>query len=605
MELVAVAAANMRGHEEQSRQQLNAITRLTLLYDISQIFNSTLELNQLLPIITEKIRDILDAETCTIWFVNEAGEAIVCGKSTGSYEEIFRNFSANLAEDIAGHVVQQGEGVLLEDASQEESLLHRFTNPEETPVYTYLAAPLECKGVILGTLEIVNRLNENPYNEEDQFLLNDLSHQAAISISNANLLETERKAKELDALLNISREITSTLNLDKVLLTIVNQAVTLIPYDRAAIALIDRGKVELRAVSGRIEVDRNSTEIKDLDSIVVWAAHLGKGLYISEFQGQIATDREEDREKFKIYFEKSNMKSFISIPLKDEEGDLGLLTFESAVPYFLDERHLEVASILANQATVAIRNAQLYRQVPLINIMEPLMERKARLMKMPKSRRIAWGVGTAIVLLLLTVVPWNMKVTGDATVIPANRTPVVAEVEGIVKDVVLREGAETGKGTTIATLDDMPFHVALGEQKTRRDVLVKEVSRSQSVGDSSTVRQKQIELEQAMREIDFYQKRLNLTRIVSPVDGILITPKIEEKVGQFLKKGEEFCEVADMRSTKAQVTLGEGDISYLHVGQRVRLKMNAFPTRKFYGTVTLLGAQITPQNDTHYYRLEA
>src|SRR3990170_3629806 len=105
LELVAVAAANMRGYEEQSRQQLNAITRLTLLYDIGQIFNSTLELNQLLPIITEKIRDILDAETCTIWFVNEAGEAIVCGKSTGSYEEIFRNFSANLAEDIAGHVV--------------------------------------------------------------------------------------------------------------------------------------------------------------------------------------------------------------------------------------------------------------------------------------------------------------------------------------------------------------------------------------------------------------------------------------------------------------------------------------------------------------------
>jgi GAF domain-containing protein len=219
LDLVSVAAGNMKSYEEQSRNQLNAITRLTLLYDISQIFNSTLELDSLLPIITEKIRDILDAETCTIWFLNEAGDAVTAGKSTGGYEEILGSYSAKLEEDIIGDVINEGEGILLEDASQEERLLKRFVNLEETPVYTYIAAPLECKGKILGAVEVMNRTVDEDYNEEDQFLLNDLSHQAAVSVHNANLLRTERKAKDLDALLAISREITSTLNLDKVLLT--------------------------------------------------------------------------------------------------------------------------------------------------------------------------------------------------------------------------------------------------------------------------------------------------------------------------------------------------------------------------------------------------
>jgi RND family efflux transporter MFP subunit len=605
LELVTVAAGNMRSYEEQSRNQLNAITRLTLLYDISQIFNSTLELDQLLPIITEKIRDILDAETCTVWLLNAGGDGIYCAKSTGAYEQDFKDYQSKLEEDIAGQVIQEGEGILLENASEDERLVKRLPNQEETPVITYLAAPLECKGKILGTLEIMNRTTDNNYNEEDQFLLNDLAHQGAVSIHNANLLLTERKAKELDALLTISHEITSTLNLDKVLLTIVNQSATLIPYDRAAIALVDKNKIDLRAVSGRMEVDHKSSEMQHLQDILTWASSIGTGLYVSELGGQIAVDREETREKFKRHFEKTYMKSFVSLPLKDEEGQLGILSFESGAPYFLDERHLEVASILANQATVAIRNAQLYRQVPLIDIMAPFMRRKKKLMNMPKNQKIVTAIVLAAILTILTFVPWSMKVMGDATVLPLHRTPVTSEVEGIVKNVYFREGARVKRGDVLGSLQDENHRLALEDYKTRGDLLIKQIRRSQSTVDSSALRLQQIELQQIERDIAYYQQQLNLTRIVAPVDGIVITPRIEDRVGSLLKKGEQFCELANMRTTRGLIDVEEGDISYLQLGQEIRLKMNAYPTRKFYGKVTLLGAQIIPNNETHTYRIEA
>jgi RND family efflux transporter MFP subunit len=605
LDLVSVAAGNMKSYEEQSRNQLNAITRLTLLYDISQIFNSTLELDGLLPIITQKIRDILDAETCTVWFLNESGDEIRAGKSMGAYEEIHASYRAKLEEDIAGQAIQDGEGILLENASGDERFLKRYADLEETPVFTYMVSPLECKGKIIGSVEVMNRTVDTIYNEEDQFLLNDLSHQAAISIHNANLLLTERKAKELDALLTISREITSTLNLDKVLLTIVNQSATLIPYERAAIALQDKNAVDLRAVSGRLEVDKGSPDMRDLQNILTWAASLGTGIYISELGGQIATDREETKEKFKLHFEKTRMKSFVSMPLKDEEGDLGILSFESSAPYFLDERHLEVASILANQATVAIRNAQLYRQVPLMDIMAPLMRRKDKLLKMPKHQKMFSAAVVAVIIAILTFVPWNMKILGDVSVLPQHRTPVISSVEGIVKNVYFREGAPVSRGAVLSQLQDEDYRLSLDDQKTQRDLLLKQISRSQSTADSSSLRLQQIQLEQTEREIAFYQQLLDYTRLTAPVDGILITPKIEEKIGSFLRKGDQFCELADMRSTRAEVNIQESDISYLKVGQEIRLKMNAYPTKKFYGKVTLLGAQVTSNNDTSAYRLEA
>jgi transcriptional regulator with GAF, ATPase, and Fis domain len=152
METVTAVAMNVKMVEQQSTNQLNAITRLTLLYDIGQIFNSTLELNKLLPIISEKIRDILDAGTCTIWLLNESSNSIHCGFSSGEYQELFTKYTATLEDDIVGDVVGSDEGLLLE--TEDERLAHRLKNLEETPVLTYVASRLQRKSDwCLGTHE--------------------------------------------------------------------------------------------------------------------------------------------------------------------------------------------------------------------------------------------------------------------------------------------------------------------------------------------------------------------------------------------------------------------------------------------------------------------
>jgi len=602
-ELFVIAIKNWKTREGQTQNQLHAITRLTLLYDISQIFHSTLELNELLPIITAKIREIHEAETCTIWVPDDKN--LIYSHSSGGYADLFASLKP-LEDDPATDVLRGDEGILLEDASQEERLQKRFQNSEETPVISYMAAPLRRKDHVLGVLEVMNRVEGEPFfTEEDQFLLNDLAAQAAVSIHNANLLAAERKAKELDALLKVSHEITSTLDLNRVLLTIVNQSAQLVPYDRASITLLDRGKVDIGAVSGRMEVDKKSQEIRELQNILTWTAGLKKGFYISELNGAIATEREEDREKFKTYFEKTEFKSFVSLPLKDEEGDLGILCFESATPYFMDERHLEVASILANQATVAIRNAQLYRQMPLVDLMKPILQKKAQIMNMPQSRKIAWASGIAIALLLLILVPWNMKVVGDVTILPEFRTPVVSEVEGIVQKVHFRESDRINKGATVATLIDNDFLLALEGYRAKRDVLAKEINRSESQGDSTTARLKGIEMDQVDCEINFSNHQLSRTKLLSPVDGVIITPRIEEKLGHLIHKGEEFCEVADIRKVRAQVAVDESEISFLKNGQTVALKMNSYPTAKFNGTVKHLGAELRGADLHKYYVVEA
>jgi len=56
------------------------------------------------------------------------------------------------------------------------------------------------------------------------------------------------------------------------------------------------------------------------------------------------------------------MRAFQAVPLADEEGRVGVLSFESSDPNFLTVAHLEIIKVLTSQATVALRNASLYKE---------------------------------------------------------------------------------------------------------------------------------------------------------------------------------------------------------------------------------------------------
>ena len=155
LELVIGASTIHKANEDQSRNQLHAITRLTLLYDIAQIFNSTLELDQLLPIICGKIRDILDADTVTVWLLDESGESFTCGHSLGTYAELFTSHQAQLDDDIVGDVIRGEQGFLLENESDLARVQSRFENPEDSTITAYMATPMQSQESILGAAPLL------------------------------------------------------------------------------------------------------------------------------------------------------------------------------------------------------------------------------------------------------------------------------------------------------------------------------------------------------------------------------------------------------------------------------------------------------------------
>ena len=79
--------------------------------------------------------------------------------------------------------------------------------------------------------------------------------------------------------------------LDRVLAVVVNQAATIIPFDRCAIALVTKGKYEIDAIAGESEVNEKDPKVKKLNEMMDWAGQSGAEVYVSAQNGKIDSPR--------------------------------------------------------------------------------------------------------------------------------------------------------------------------------------------------------------------------------------------------------------------------------------------------------------------------
>ena len=97
------------------------------------------------------------------------------------------------------------------------------------------------------------------------------------------------------------------------------------------------------------------------------------------------------------------------------------------------------------------------------------------------------------------------------------------------------------------------------------------------------------QVEVAYASLDYAEKQLAKTTIVSPLDGTIskLNSQLGERVlGTVQNAGTEIMTIADLNTMEARVDVGEIDVVLIAPGQKARLEVDSFKDRKFTGTVT-------------------
>ena len=602
-QLAGPAMASAIAEERERNSSLQSITRVTQMYDLEKVFNSNLELESLLATIAAKVQEVMNVQAANVWMVEGDGVTLIAREGADPTCELGQ--SQGPGDGVAGKISDEGEAVLIDDG-EDERLRARNAKVEEGGVFSLLALPLMDRESLVGVIEVVNRLDGRPFDEDDQFVLANVCETASNALHNASLLQAERKLEILHALVNVSTEITSTLNLDRVLQTVVNGPSAVIPYERAAIALEERGRTRLRAVSGKLQINAGDPETADLAEMLEWAVFLDDPVLAAQHGDEVTTPREDSKEKFRRYFAASGMRGFYAVPLRDEEGGVGVLSLESTDPDFLSEAHFEMIRVLAAQATVAVRNASLYREVPFINVLEPLLQKKQKFMALEKRRRALFIAAAAAAVLFLAVFPFPMRIEGAASVSPVRRAKVGPEVAGVVGQVFVREGEHVARGQVLADLQDWDYRAALAGAEAKYQTALSEMNRALAHNDGGEAGVQRVEADYWQSEVQRDQERLEKTHLRSPIDGWITTPHVQDFAGRQLKPGDDFAEVADNSTVTVNVAVDEPDLPLLHQGARGWVKLDGFPARTFQGRVDIVSPQseLAGNQRSFYARVE-
>ena len=241
---------------------LHAIERLTNLYDLSKAFGSTIDIDELSDAHRPQGRRLRDAPRsppsgCS---TGEDVDARGAPPSTRTTTSSPRPTPSALGRRRRRRRPGRPSG---ETASRRPTRWPRRTTGY--PIRSVLAVPARRgRGRRSAPSSSSTSAAAIPSSRrEDEELLADLARQAVRALRNARQHEAEKKVEELDALLAVSREITSTLDLDKVMQTIVNAHVGADPLRPLRASRSWRGaSCASGAVSGAAEVDRKDPDVR-------------------------------------------------------------------------------------------------------------------------------------------------------------------------------------------------------------------------------------------------------------------------------------------------------------------------------------------------------
>jgi multidrug efflux pump subunit AcrA (membrane-fusion protein) len=82
-------------------------------------------------------------------------------------------------------------------------------------------------------------------------------------------------------------------------------------------------------------------------------------------------------------------------------------------------------------------------------------------------------------------------------------------------------------------------------------------------------------------EASYLQGLREKLQIFSPVPGLITTPRLREKIGQYLREGELICEVKGSLVLEAEIALAEQDVARVRPGQTIELKARSLPFHTF------------------------
>ena len=357
------ADTDSRERLDRSEQEL-----LTTLFDLGRQVTAVLDLDDLLQHIPRLIGRLISFEAFAVYLIDERRGQLRAAYSVG-YPATDEPIWLKLGTGLVGVAVATEQPVLVNDLQGDGRYVEFVPG-----MNSEIVVPLLHKSRPIGALNILSR-NRNQFTTRDVAIVRQFGAHVAVALVNARLFDRSRRdAEAFETLAEIGRDVASVLDLDELFSRIAQLTKRVIDYRTFGILLLneERGELEMKLA------------VQYGEKVAVPRVQLGEGLvgYAAlHREAVLVPDVSQDPRYIKLV---PDVRSELAIPMLLKDRCIGVVDLESPELDAFSKRDVEILTLLASQAAVAIENARLYEEV------------RANEERLEKELRFAQRVQTAL-----------------------------------------------------------------------------------------------------------------------------------------------------------------------------------------------------------------
>jgi len=225
----------------------------------------------------------------------------------------------------------------------------------------------------------------------------------------------------------------------------------------------------------------------------------------------------------------------------------------------------------------------------LVNFMKFLyLDKKDRIRAWFTPQHTAMAAGGLALLLAIPV--WKESVAGKFVLEPVHEAVVRAHVPGKVSQIFVQEGEPVSSGARLATLTNLPLESHLSDAQARFELASAEAREAglRYLGYGNALMEK----ERSARHYTQLSEMNAELYLKAPMGGTVITPKVQDQLGAYLKAGTKLLDIADLSRMRARIYVPEFDLYKIERDATARLQLDGMLRRRV-GQVLFVSARPT------------
>ncbi|HEY8039739.1 MAG TPA: GAF domain-containing sensor histidine kinase [Polyangiaceae bacterium] len=335
------------------------------LREVGTALGTTLDLDQLLELILDKITDAVEADRATLYLLDENNDELVSRIAQG---EDVRSIRLKVGHGIAGHVARTGKALHVRDAYKDPRFSAEWDLLSGYRTRSILAAPMKNHlGRTIGVVQVLNK-KQGEFTDEDADILAALATQAAVSIDNSRLFmsvtqkniqlldtkeQLEHRVRDLKLLFDLERAMARATSLEELFMAVLGEAMRACEAKMGAVALRDPEE----RTGALYLIDERARKMKrvpypDDVGLIGWSIRKNEVLVTSDAENDPRRDEALDER-----IGAATAKTAIAVPLEGEQeapmGAIAIYNKRAGRPFRDEDR--ELLELITANASTAIR----------------------------------------------------------------------------------------------------------------------------------------------------------------------------------------------------------------------------------------------------------